>query len=80
MSVTQPGLFDDERLTTDEAAKVLRLSVSTMERLRMQGGGPPFEKLGTGLRSRVVYRRADLESWCAAKRFTSTSEYGRNGK
>lgn len=80
MPAIAPGLFDDERLNTAEASKVLRLSISTMERLRSQGGGPTFEKLGTGKRSRVVYRRADLEAWCAANRFTSTSEYGRNGK
>jgi len=77
MSANAPGLFDEERLTTPEAAKLLRISVSTLQRMRTCGGGPMFEKNGTGRRSRVVYRRIDLENWRAANRFASTSEYHR---
>ena len=81
MTLTPPGLFDDELLNSLEAAKLLRLSVSTLERMRAQGAsGLPFIKLGKGKRARVVYRRGDLEAWLNRQRFTSTSEYGRNGK
>lgn len=63
-------------LTTGEAARFLRLSVPTMERLRLSGDGPVFIKLGPGKRSRVVYRRADLDTWLHAQRRGSTSQRG----
>lgn len=67
----------DELLNSREAADVLRLSVPTLERMRCQGTGPPFIKLGSGKRARVVYRRGDLDAWIASMRHQSTSEYGR---
>lgn len=63
-------------LTTAEAARFLRLSVPTMERLRLSGDGPVFIKLGPGKRARVVYRRADLEAWLNGQRRDSTSQRG----
>lgn len=63
-------------LTTSEAARFLRLSVPTMERLRVTGSGPIFIKLGPGKRCRVVYRRADLDAWINAQRRDSTSRRG----
>ncbi len=80
MSANEPGLFDAELMTTKEAAKTVRLSVSSFERMRSQGDGPPFIKLGKGKRAKVVYRRGDLEAWLNRQRFNSTSEYGRTGK
>lgn len=74
----EPGLFDNELLNVTEAAKVLRLSNSTLERMRLDGTGPPFIKLGPSKRARVVYRRADIEAWLATLRFQSTSEYPRS--
>lgn len=65
-----------ELLTTAEAARFLRLSVPTMERLRLSGDGPIFIKLGPGKRSRVVYRRADLDAWLHGQRRGSTSQRG----
>lgn len=47
-----------EFLTTVEAAKLLRIAKSTLERMRVQGGGPRFIKAGPGKRSRVLYRIA----------------------
>lgn len=63
-----------ELLTTAEAARFLRLSVPTMERLRLSGDGPTFIKLGPGKRCRVVYRRADLDAWVHGQRRDSTSQ------
>jgi len=63
-------------LTTAEAARVLRLSVPTMERLRVTGDGPVFIKLGSGKRCRVVYRRRDLDAWINGQRRDSTSQRG----
>jgi len=64
----------DDLLTTFEAAQFLRLSVPTLERMRLAGNGPIFIKLGPGKRARVVYRRADLDAWLLAQRRGSTSQ------
>jgi hypothetical protein len=61
-------------LTTAEAARVLRLSPRTLERLRVQGTGPRFLKLGSGVRARVLYDPLDLRAWIE-RRYASTSEY-----
>jgi predicted DNA-binding transcriptional regulator AlpA len=56
-------------LNQDEAAKALRLSTRTLERLRLQGGGPQYVKM----RKRVLYRANDIEAWIAEHLTTSTS-------
>jgi excisionase family DNA binding protein len=58
--------------TQGEAAKVLRLSERTLERLRVSGGGPAFVKAGRSIR----YREADLETWVDGRVVTSTSAIG----
>jgi hypothetical protein len=55
----------DRLLTTVECAEVLRLS----------GVGPRYVKAGPGIRSRVLYRVADIRAWTAAHSYTSTSDY-----
>lgn len=62
-------------LTTAEAAEYLRVSIPTMERMRLTDG-PPFIRVGTGMRGRVVYRREDLEAYIAARRRKNTSDRG----
>ena len=57
-------------LTQGEAARLLRLSERTLERLRLQGGGPLYVKAGRAVR----YREADLEAWITARIINSTSE------
>jgi excisionase family DNA binding protein len=57
-------------LNQSEAAKLLRLSERTLERLRLQGGGPLYVKCGRSVR----YRQCDLETWIAARIVGSTSE------
>jgi excisionase family DNA binding protein len=56
-------------LTQSEAARVLRLSERTLERLRLRGGGPHYVKAGRAVR----YRETDLEEWIADRVVTSTS-------
>ena len=63
-------------LNTEEAAKIVRLSPRTLERLRTYGTGPRYLKPGKGVRSRVLYRLQDLEAWVETAHFASTSEYG----
>ena len=57
-------------LTQREAARLLRLSERTLERLRVSGGGPCFVKANRSVR----YREADLEAWIASRVVGSTSE------
>jgi excisionase family DNA binding protein len=59
-------------LTQPEAARLLRLSERTLERLRVAGGGPLYVKAGRAVR----YREADLEAWIAARVVSSTSQIG----
>ncbi len=64
-------------LTTIEVAGILRISRRTLERMRVEGTGPRYLKVGPGKRSRVLYRQQDVEDWLARFNFGSTSEYGR---
>lgn len=61
---------DKRMMQTVEAAAYCGSSASTFEKLRLTGGGPRYVKLGR----RVVYDPADLDSWLAAHRRTSTSQ------
>lgn len=62
-------------LTQREAARLLRLSERTLERLRLQGGGPVYVKAGRAVR----YRESDLEKWIDARVVSSTSQEATNG-
>jgi conjugative transfer signal peptidase TraF len=59
-------------LTTVEAATYVGLSRRTLEKMRTTGNGPAYRKHGRYVR----YHVADLDSWSAARRTSSTSEYG----
>lgn len=72
--VTQPAaatLF----LTTIEVAEMLRISRRTLERMRVEGTGPRYLKVGPGKRSRVLYRVQDVDRWLCSFEFGSTSAY-----
>lgn len=73
-------ISDEIFLNTEDAAELLGLSPRTLERLRVEGGGPQFFKAGPGKRSRVLYARSDLIKWLQARCFGSTSEYDNPGK
>lgn len=62
-------------LSSQEAASYLKLSIRTLERMRVEGTGPKFRKAGRGLRSRVLYRLSDIEDWLSIHTYSSTSEY-----
>ncbi len=59
-------------LTTAEAAEYLGVGPSTMEKWRLTGEGPEFEKIGPKF---VRYTHAKLDAYRHARRFKSTSEY-----
>jgi hypothetical protein len=56
-------------LNTVGAAAYLGLGVSTLEKSRVHGGGPVFNKLG----SRVTYDVADLDAWKAERKRRNTA-------
>ena len=56
-------------LDTREAAAWLGLSPKTLERYRVSGEGPEFQRFG----SRVRYLLTDLEAWASARRGVSIS-------
>lgn len=60
----------DTILNEAQAAKATGLSSRTLQRLRLEGGGPPFVRLTPG---RVGYSRRVLEEWIAQRTFASTS-------
>lgn len=57
-------------LTETEAARTLRLSIRTLQRMRIEGGGPAFIQLSE---RRIGYAAAALEAWITARQVASTS-------
>jgi hypothetical protein len=62
----------DQLLTVNEAAKILRCSVASLNRWRLTGEGPRFIYVGR----RVRYARAALAAFIAASTRNSTSDPG----
>jgi len=59
-------------LPQQTVAARLGVTARTIERWRTEGAGPPFLKVGRGVR----YDEADLSAWLAAQRRLSTSDPG----
>ena len=59
-------------LRTPEAARIVGLSLRTLEKHRIYGTGPRYSKIG----GRVVYRQEDLHAWVEAGAKASTSDPG----
>jgi hypothetical protein len=57
-------------LDTQSASAIYGLSVSFLNKRRVQGGGPPYLKVGR----KVLYNEAKFEEWLAAQERTSTSQ------
>jgi predicted DNA-binding transcriptional regulator AlpA len=60
----------DSLLNQKQAAKILGLSVRTLERHRVAGTGPRYSRLGRLIR----YRPGDLTEWVEGNLRYSTSE------
>jgi Helix-turn-helix domain len=58
-------------LSTREAATKLSIGASTLKKLRVNGGGPVFHRIGR----RVVYSSDVLDEWARRDTFETTSEY-----
>ena len=60
-------------LDVNEAAALLRLSASNLNKRRVEGNGPAFLKLGRAVR----YQRSALLAWAESQTVQSTTEYRR---
>jgi excisionase family DNA binding protein len=58
-----------QALRVAEAADYCGISKSSLDKMRVYGGGPVFIKVG----KRVVYDRADLDAWLAGKKVANTA-------
>jgi hypothetical protein len=59
-----------ETLNVVQAAYYTSISKSSLDKLRVYGGGPLYIKVGT----RVVYDRVDLDTWLIGKKVANTSQ------
>ena len=66
---------DDEFVPVGIAAEIAYLSVSVMNKLRWNGGGPAYFKIGRSVR----YRVGDVRVWLESKRVTSVADYKQEG-
>lgn len=57
-------------LNSDQLAARLGISRRHVERMRQDGSGPPFIRVGFRA---VSYAESDVAAWEASRRFTSTS-------
>lgn len=57
-------MAEDDLLTVQEVAALLRRPVNTIRTWRYQRSGPPSFRLGR----RVMYRRGDVEEWVSIQR------------
>ncbi len=60
------------RVNTIQAADYIPCAKSTLDKLRVKGGGPRFIKLG----KKVLYDVADLDAWLEEQKRGSTSDQG----
>lgn len=64
------GAIRPKVVCSREAARIVGLAESTMAKLRLNGNGPLYCKLGR----RVVYRISDLEQWLQSRTTRDTSD------
>jgi predicted DNA-binding transcriptional regulator AlpA len=57
-------------MTPNEAAAVLKVSLSWLAKARMRGDGPPYIRVGRSIR----YGEAALIQWMKSRQRSSTSE------
>src|SRR3974390_2064984 len=64
-------MIDDDLICgAPAAARFIGLAISTLAKLRCQGGSPVFIKAGR----KILYRRRDLITWLNTRRVRNTGE------
>jgi len=69
---TDPNTIPGSRLKGPAAATYLGLSHSTLEKMRHEGRGPRYVKIG----GRVFYRRTDLDAYIEGSVVETTDSRG----
>lgn len=69
--MTSQNSKPSSRLNTKQACNYCGLGYSTLNKLRLYGGGPKYIKIG----ARVIYDTADLDAWLAAHQRRNTSQH-----
>ena len=62
-----------ELLDSKGASSYLCVARQTLAKMRVSGTGPAYYKLGR----RILYERAELDTWLDTKKRSSTSDAGR---
>jgi hypothetical protein len=58
-----------QTLNVIQAADYTNISKSSLDKLRVYGGGPLYIKVG----ARVIYDQVDLDTWLIGKKIANTS-------
>ena len=61
------------RFRTKDAAAYIGIAPSTLEKMRLTGTGPIYQKAGPRI---VVYDIQDIDAWLTKRRRVSTSDKG----
>ena len=64
-------MTDHQFLRPHDAAEIVKLSTSTLAKMRMRGDGPVYIKAGPKI---VLYKVTDLFDWLSTRSRISTSE------
>jgi hypothetical protein len=70
MPAAKPPAAVTALMTPNDAANVLKVSLSWLAKARMRGDGPPYIRVGRSIR----YSEAALIQWMKSKQRSSTSE------
>lgn len=62
-------MTNPNRMTTEQAAEYLRLTVGTLGNMRSNGNGPDFYKMGG-----VFYKQSDLDAFIESKRVSGSTK------
>lgn len=65
-------MSDPVFIDTAGAARRICIASSTLEKMRVNGNGPPFIQV---TRRRIIYDVSELDAWARARQVRSTSEY-----
>ena len=73
VAAADPPHDNDELLTTKQLARALKVSESYLEKCRLRGTGPPFEKFGRTVRYRWGTARHGWRDGLARPRETASA-------
>ena len=68
--MNRPTAPESRLMNTKEASQYIRLAVRTLEKLRLNGGGPRYRKVGR----LVFYTMDDLDDWVESHTYAMTSD------